>query len=742
MRLLFSLFRTVLFAFLSFFVLTAGAQVSPSVGLPATLGTNASDGQDAVVAEITADRSAATPGGFYEVGILLKHKPGWHTYWKNPGDVGEATQIEWKLPRNWKIKPLGWPLPKVYKTGELTSYVYDGDVLLPFQLEVPWGTPYGTRATIRAKVSWVACRNICIPQETTLRFSVPIDVASKPSQTSQLFRQAHTDIPEKVRSTSVTAVQDGKRLYIEFPPSAGLISESAVFIPTTQNLLDLSVSKTTQTKGRITSLLLTLKADNPNLLSSLEGILVADGGPLKRGWAIETSIPVKAGKIVQGNKELLKKPRESSPFAPAKTDSVPLMSPASALWCAFLGGLILNLMPCVFPVLSLKILHLADQTRRNGSLLLNGLSFAGGVLASTLFLAVLLLSLRSIGYAVGWGFQLQTPWVVAVLALLFFAITLNLLGVFEFTAASHLADSRALRSLPTSGPISSFCSGVLTVIVASPCTAPFMGAALGYAVTQSALQACSVFFALGLGIACPWLLLTLFPGWIRKLPKPGMWMVYLRRFMALPMMLAVLWLIWVLSHQVDGYGLITLFLASCALTLSLWAFGREQYGRGHPRVLKIASLFVTLGCILLLVFNDFSPKKHEENSIWQPFSVSAVERALHEGKPVIVDFTASWCLTCQLNKITALHTQETDAVLKQYGFRRFVADWTKRDAQITRVLNAFGRTGVPLCVIYDVTGKPILLPELLRQETLLDALKKAAIPPQTTSAKPTGTDPT
>ena len=727
MRNIFSFVRKTLGVFfLAGFLLATNSFAANPDPIAAILNDKAAESADAVTAEIVAHRNAATPSSPYEVGILLKHKEGWHTYWENPGDVGEATKIEWTLPRHWKITPLGWPLPKVKQTGGLTSYIYDGNVLLPFRIEVPWGTPYGTRVTIRAKVSWVACHDICVPQEATLKFSVPIEVASKPTEADSLFKRTQAETPESVTTTAISAIQDGERICIQLPQSAGLISESIVLLPKAGNPFSSQVSTISLVRGQNTTLLLTLKEKSATPLSTIEGILVADGGPLQNGWAIDTKIAVRPGKITSTEKVTKKKKTTRSILLTPQLEPVQTITSGRALLFAFFGGLILNLMPCVFPVLSLKVLNLADRSRRRGTMAVNGLAFMGGVLATTLALAALLLFVRSLGFAVGWGFQLQTPWVVATLALLFFAITLNLLGVFEFTAASHLADSRAAKALPTTGPAGSFCVGILTVVVASPCTAPFMGAALGYAVTQPALQASAVFLALGFGIGLPWFLLTIFPGWTRWLPRPGAWMLRLKRFMALPMFIAFMWLVWVLAHQVNIYGLITLFLGAGGLTLFLWVYGREQYGRGNSRILKVISLLVTLASMFTLAYADFSKVNVKENSVWQEFSTSAVERALHEGRPVIIDFTASWCVTCQFNKVTALHTDATNAALNRYGYRRFIADWTSRDAQITRALNVFGRTGVPLYVIYDIDGKPTILPELLTEENLIKAIRKGS----------------
>ena len=299
---------------------------------------------------------------------------------------------------------------------------------------------------------------------------------------------------------------------------------------------------------------------------------------------------------------------------------------------------------------------------------------------------------------------------------------------FEFTAATHLADSRAAKSLPTTGPAGSFWTGVLAVVVASPCTAPFMGAALGYAVTQDAWIAVPVFAALGLGMAFPWLLLTLVPVWTEWLPKPGMWMVRFKAVMAIPMLGAVLWLLWVLSRQVSVYGLLTVLLATGAFAAFLWSVGREQYGRGASAVLKWLAGGVALACVLLIGIGlfDEASQPAADNADWQPWSETAVSDAVNLGHPVVVDFTAAWCVTCQYNKATVLRTDASDETLKRLNYRRFVADWTSRDETITEALNKFGRTGVPLYLLYNQHGEVTVLPELLTLSDFTAAVEKNA----------------
>lgn len=683
-----------------------------------------------VTVDIVANRTAGTPRSDYQIGIRIKHEPGWHTYWRFAGDTGYPPEVEWNLPRRWTAESLGWPLPTKHRTGTMTNFVYSGEVLLPYKLDIPWGTPYGTSATIRAKVSWLACKDVCIPGETEVRFRVPIEVASKPSAEAKLFADTKKNIPELATSEYISATLEEDRIRLDFAPLAGKIDKKIEFFPYEAGLIDFKSLDKVAREGETTSLY--LKAAKPYLdenaknkaLGTLDGIIVADDGPLKGGWAIRAHLPVTAGSVPLPWTQT-SEPEELPPVIQTAEPVVETLTQGTAIVFAFLGGLILNLMPCVFPVLSLKILQLVDGSRRTGALATHGFAFTGGVVASMAILAAALMILRHLGWAIGWGFQLQTPWVVAVLALLFFSLSLNLWGLFEFTAASHLADSRAVKKLPTTGPIGSFFTGVLAVVVASPCTAPFMGAALGYAVLQSDVQSLLIFVSLGLGMALPWLLLTLVPAWTKFLPKPGAWMVTFKRIMAIPMAAATLWLIWVLSRQVSLFGLLTVIFATGSIAAFLWAVGREQYGRGKAQVLKFITGAVTLVCIVLLALGSFDRKPQTvSEGPWQAWSPEAVESALAQGNPVMVDFTAAWCVTCQYNKATAIRTEATEKLMDELNYVRFEADWTNRDARITAVLNKFGRTGVPLYLLYKPDGTTTVLPELLTEGSLQEALKK------------------
>jgi thiol:disulfide interchange protein DsbD len=468
----------------------------------------------------------------------------------------------------------------------------------------------------------------------------------------------------------------------------------------------------------------------------LKGVLVAEGGPAnadRGGWAGVIDVPLKAGSVAAT--------AATGPAHPASgtgrgTELASGAAPVTfwlALVGAFVGGLILNLMPCVFPVLSLKLMSLL-QHRRSGesngarSLAAHGAAFLGGVVASFVLLAALLIGLRASGAQLGWGFQLQSPWVIASLTALFFLIGLNLLGSFEFAFGGSIASSRTARRLQDDRVAGSFWSGVLAVIVAAPCTAPFMGAALGYAVTQPGPIAIVVFATLGAGMATPYLLLTLFPQVLARLPRPGAWMDRFKQLMAFPMFATCVWLLWVLSQQVDVNGVAGMLGALVLFGMAAWSLGLAQRGARGFRWVAAGAAAVAVYAVLAATGKDAveaaqsARARQTANSQWQRWSPAALERELSAGRPVFVDFTAAWCVTCQANKRLVL---TSDAVVRAFADKRVVlmqADWTNRDPAITEELARFKRNGVPLYVLYDGKGGASILPELLNQSTVTGAL--------------------
>lgn len=678
---------------------------------------------------LAAENNALTPQAENRLAVVFEHEAGWHTYWKNPGDAGLAPEFTFTLPAGFKASAPAFPIPERLLTGTITSFGYGETTAFPFRVEIPRSAGTSGSAVIRLHVEYLACRDMCVPESADAELRLPLRVTAEPGPDAKLVADAMRRIPERPASAdSLRAVIDGTRIRID--ELAGLpVKRSLDFFPSERNVLfygDAPLFETHEkgsgdAAGAASSSLYVSATEKfaKAPAEAISGILVADGGPASGGWAIEAAIPLEAGDVAPPAA-----PRGGAPAGQApEAGGSPSFTTWTALAFAFAGGLILNLMPCVFPVLSLKLLQLIGGAQRGKRLLGHGLAFTFGSVLAMAALSGVLLALRGMGSALGWGFQLQSPWVVALLILLFAVITMNLAGLFEFTAGSRIADAKALRSAPKSGLASSFLTGVLAVIVASPCTAPFMGAALGYALTQPALEALLVFIALGLGMSMPWLLLCVFPAWAKRLPKPGPWMETFRKVMAVPMALAVLWLGWVLSKQINFFGMLIVLCGLAAAAVFCWLLGREQWGLGRNRPVMAVMAVLAIAAVGLANLEAFARADRSVAEGWTPWSEAAVSAALAEGKPVFVDFTAAWCVTCQANKLAALDRDEVLAKFNDLGYVRLMGDWTNHDPAITEVLGRFGRSGVPLYLIYRPNGEVAVLPELLTPSVVIEALE-------------------
>jgi thiol:disulfide interchange protein DsbD len=656
---------------------------------------------DSVKAELIAQTEGAKPGTELTVGVLLKHAPSWHTYWKATGDTGLPTRISWTLPEGWKASDIAWPTPKVFKIGDFINYGYEGEVLLPVKISVPKTAPAGSAATLTAKLSWLMCQDQCVPGGATVTLSVPVIADPAPSAYETLFLKTRTEIPAPAETVFVRLDPETKKLQVQLRIPDLTADNFYVFAEGEQSIV-YGAPQAFELKDGTLSLY--LQADSASAGAPFAGIVVADGGPKAGGWARSFSAVAEKGTVTA--------PQASSSQKPELTAWL-------ALGFAFLGGLILNLMPCVFPVLSLKILGLvAGRRQSRAALIAHGAAFAAGVLLSMCALAGALLALKSTGAAVGWGFQLQSPLFVAALTLLFIAIGLNLAGAFEFNFRVSLSGG----AKDSESVLGSFSTGILAVIVASPCTAPFMGAALGYALAAPAVLSFFIFIALGLGMSLPWVLLTAFPELTRWLPKPGLWMVRFKQILSAPIFLTAVWLLWVLWAQVSEKSFALLMLSAVLFALVLVFFGRAQFG-SRPAALRAKALalcFAAAFAAFALMMKGSDEVRSEE--AWSP---QAVQASLKDGVPVFVDFTARWCVTCQANKVAVLKTKEFQDALKKNGVRFMVADWTNYDPEITKTLEALGRSGVPLYVLYSPDGKTEILPELLTTKAAVDALRKA-----------------
>lgn len=653
-----------------------------------------------VQAELVSRFHDAVPGTEFEIGLLLRHDSKWHTYWKSTGDTGLPTRIQWSLPQGWHASEILWPTPDVFKIGDLVNYGYGDEVLLPVRISVPASAEVGSVQDIKAEVSWLMCADQCVPGKASLTLAVQVaDKDGGATKTSTLFEASHTAMPSPLSDASGVFDPKTHAVRVTFK-STEPFHHFYVFAEGDDSVVYGAPQSVSRSADKIS---VTLQGtDELKAGSQFSGVFAADGGPRKGGWAGSFSVPLESGTVA----------------APTVSDDTLQTGLSSwlAVAMAFIGGLILNVMPCVFPVLSLKILSLV-QDRQHINLPLHSVVFTLGVLLTMLVLAGVLIAVKSAGISVGWGFQLQSPIFVASLAVIFAAISVNLLGWFEFSCVRVSGGSYS-NSL-----LNCFATGVLAVVAASPCTAPFMGAALGYALTASIRESIFVFLALGLGMSLPWLVLSLFPVLTAWMPKPGAWMNVFRKLMAIPMLLTMIWLLWVLSQQVSFTALVLYIAAVISLCVCLFLYGKLQFS------LLTAKLPIVLSaaCAVLLFAAASSPLFRQPDAAVQAadaWSPQAVENALKAGKPVFVDFTASWCVTCQANKIAVLDREDIREAFKQHGVVFLVADWTNQNPDITQALESFGRSGVPLYILYSPDGKTTVLPELLTKNIVIGALDK------------------
>jgi thiol:disulfide interchange protein DsbD len=694
---------TVLFALLALLGQAASAQSLPRFGAP----------ERHVDADLVAATDAIVPGQPLAVGLRLRHQAEWHTYWQVPGDSGLPTRIDWKLPAGFSAGPIEWPHPKRLPTGPLVNFGYDGEILLLTTIQVPADVPVGSRVTLAGKAEWLECKDVCIPGESDIALTLPVKPTAGPSAHVALFDATRALVPQPLAGATGQGTIDGSRIKLSLALPPGKTVSRLEFFPLREGRIEPAAPQVLKREGDAVELYLTAALPVQAEAKTLEGVLVANGGPAAGGWIGAIDLPLVAGTVAPVSAAAAASPAVS-------------MSLLAALGAALLGGLILNLMPCVFPVLSLKLIGLAQHRTHSGSLAAHGIAFAAGVVLSFLLLAGLLIALQQAGSALGWGFQLQTPWVVAALTVLFFLIGLNLLGVYEFTFGSRIGNARAAEGLARKGDWrGSFATGVLAVIVASPCTAPFMSAALGYAITQPAAIALSVFAALGVGMAAPYLLLTLFPALLHKLPRPGRWMELFKQFMAFPMFATCVWLLWVLAQQAGAGGVGLALGVVVATGFAAWAFGLSQRGAYSFRWVALAGVLVAALAFAPLASTDpAAVAKAASGDDWVEYSPEKLAQLKTEGTPVFVDFTAAWCVTCQVNKRVALTSDKVISGFAAAGVVRMRADWTTRDERITQALAQFGRNGVPLYVLYDTKGQPTVLPEILTEGTVLAALDK------------------
>lgn len=764
--------------------------------------------------ELLSDAQQVAPGERFRVGLRLRHDPHWHTYWRNPGDTGLPTRFELQGPEGTVYSDMVWPAPERLAIGNLANYGYEGEMLLYREVTLP-ADFRGRQARFQVNAEWLICRELCIPGEAALALDIPVGGSTRLLDAEHAaFEQTRRRAPEPGKAREVGWWQRDGNATLILPPefTRNGSPRSALFLPyfeevvrpaAEQRLVEIngegevrhglalslneqavrSAEAGWEQKGgmlvvdggqpvevRLQKLAVTpiagktLTVDKPRQVE-LEGQGQADGGGQGKGgllgqMRLDGQAPAEAGDTAAPAPAARSAPAPGGQAPAAASGPAPQSNGIQSLWlavlAAFLGGIILNLMPCVFPVIGLKILSFTEAAGgKPGVARRHAMAFSLGVVATFVALAGLLIALRALGQAVGWGFQLQSPVFVAIMALMFVLIGLNLFGVFE--AGASLTQLGGAGNGRQSGYRNSFMTGVMAVVVATPCTAPFMGSAVGFTLGSSAWEMLLVFAALGVGMAVPYLILASSDRLLTLLPRPGAWLQTFKQLLGFPMFLTAAWLVWVLALQTDAEGVLLLLLAAICLGFSAWVYGRWQFelrpkgARSTPAWL-LAALLSVVACALLVsrlpvVADAATPSARAGDARtvageaapacvpgpdgnmpadcvgWQPWSPERVAAARAAGQPVFVNFTAAWCLTCQVNKRMALHRPE---VMKMFAERKVLlleADWTRRDPKISAELARHGRNSVPFYLFYDGrSDKPRQLPELLTVDVVRDAL--------------------
>ena len=597
---------------------------------------------------LVSEQDAVVLGRTFWVGLDLALDDGWHVYWQNPGDSGLSPKIKWELPSGIKAGDIHWPYPERLNVGPLTSFGYEHEVFLLVPVSVDENFQSSKDVNLHARVNWLACKDMCVPGRVELNFSVPL-VTDIPGITFNSFKtsfdQTRQNLPQSIPSITSYAILDGNQWRLRFrTPLKG--KEDIIFYPFRDDVIDHAAPQHTRETRDGYQVILTKSHIYQGSLISLDGIAVNPAGWDDQGEikAIVIQVPIL--------------------LAPVQ---IPILL---ACLFALIGGLLLNLMPCVLPVLSIKVLHLVERHPDRKTAFRHSLTYALGVLVSVWALALLLFILKAAGQFAGWGFQFQSPVFVIVVALILFVLALNLFGVFEFYMPSF-----GVLPVRQAGYQASFISGVITTIVASPCTAPFMGTALTLGLSQPNIVGFGIFTFLGLGLALPFVLLSAFPFLLSFVPRPGPWMVHLKKALGLILLACVIWLLWVFGIQ-TGLGDLSKFY------------------------------------------------KPSQAIHWQSYSSEAVSQARQTGHGVFIDFTAGWCINCQVNDRLVLDNHEVVKAFKGQGIIAFKADWTKYDPAITQALASFGRDSIPVLVYYPPgSDTPIILPQLITPKMILERIK-------------------
>jgi thiol:disulfide interchange protein len=711
--------------------LTALLAAALALALPAV--AQAASGALVTTPQVKAELVAHAPEGVapgkpLALGLKIEHKPHWHTYWKNPGDSGLPTTLAFTLPAGFAAGEIQWPTPLKLPLGPLMNFGYENTVLLPVAVQVPAGFA-GDQLEVKLRADWLVCKDVCIPEGGDFTLQVPARAAT--AGHAALFAATAAATPKPAAGAAGEGqVKDSKdsvlQVSIRGLPAAWQ-GKTLQFFPETAGVLNNAAPEQGRWSGGVWSAALALDPQRSASPDVMRAVLTAPGQAA--GLEVEVKVTTPWPALIS---QAAAPPPALGSGSVTSGPAAPQIGLALAILFALAGGMLLNLMPCVFPVLSLKVIGFARHAEDRRALLAGGVAYTAGVVLSFVALAGLMLALRAGGEQIGWGFQLQSPAVIAGLAVLFTLIGLNLAGVFEFGSIlpSSLAAAQAKHPL-----VDSALTGVLAVAVASPCTAPFMAASLGVALALPTHEALAIFAALGFGMALPYLAASAWPRLAAAMPRPGAWMANFKALMAFPMFATVVWLTWVLGQQTSIDGAAALLGLLVAVAFGAWALGSPTLGPGARRGFAAAAVLLLAATLFWALpswrqdaqaaagapANPADRKDHKD--AWLPWSSERVAAAVAEGRPVFVDFTAAWCVTCQFNKRSTLTHPEVVSAFEKKKVLLLRADWTKRDATIAAELARFQRSGVPVYLLYlPGQNAPRLLSEVLTVGEVTQAL--------------------
>jgi len=673
--------------------------------------------------ELISEQSSIQPGQTIWIGVRMDLREGWHVYWRNPGDSGMSLMLEWANTEGIEVGEIHWPYPEWIDVSGLTSYGYHGEKLFMLEAAIPDHFTDGDEVTFMAEADWLICEKVCIPEYADIELTLPVTTGDVEyaDEWATIFSETRGQLPVKLDYWTASASFEGRTASLTLTTEAFDIPDynEVIYFAKDEGEIENGADQPFEIEGNELTIQLEKSTYKSGDIDRLWGLLYNP-----EGWDDEGRIKAMIVDVTIGEGDDI--------FAASGADS-----PLSArfliiLGFAFLGGMILNLMPCVFPILSIKIMNFMEMSgHQPGKVRKHGLVFGLGVILSFLVLAGVLLALRAGGQELGWGFQLQSPGFIAFMTFLMFGLGLSLMGVFEIgnsliNVAGKAGTGEGLRG--------SFFSGILATVLATPCTAPFMGTALGVAITLPAVIALLIFAVLGLGMATPYVLLSMFPALMKYLPKPGAWMETFKQIMAFPLFATAIWLIWVFGQQVGVNGLTQLLVGLLLFSIGIWIIHRwnAMYISSMSRIISrsVVTVLIVGGFLFSIAVNPVEPGGSASNSYgveWENFSAELVNDYRDQERIVFIDFTAAWCITCKANERIIFSSSEVKQRFNDLDVVMVKADWTNRNPEITRALESYGRNGVPLYVLYNgPDSEPVILPEILSPRIVLDALDNIA----------------